>query len=138
MNSKNGQMTSTEKLQLAFAGLILIIFIGMLGFMLIEDYDPADALYMTIITLSTVGYGEVAPLHLSGKILHPHTGRPAAVESLRSGRACVFRRRPARILHAALHHQQTDWHLLGRAGSRAATAMDRTLLLMARRPSQTQ
>ena len=48
--------------------LTLIIFIGMLGFMLIEDYDPADALYMTVITLSTVGFGEVAPLHLSGKI----------------------------------------------------------------------
>ncbi len=68
MNNTNGQMTSTQKLQMAFAGLTLIIFIGMVGFMVLEDYDPADALYMTIITLSTVGFSEVSPLHVSGKI----------------------------------------------------------------------
>ncbi len=67
-NKINGQMTSAHKLQLAFAGLSLIIVIGMVGFMLIENLNPLDALYMTIITLSTVGFGEVAPLHFAGKI----------------------------------------------------------------------
>lgn len=67
-NSLNGQMTSAQKLQLAFAGLTIIILIGMSGFMLIENLNPIDALYMTIITLSTVGFGEVTTLHPSGRI----------------------------------------------------------------------
>lgn len=67
-NNINGRMTSTHKLLLAFAGLTLIILIGMLGFMVIENLNPIDALYMTVITLSTVGFGEVAPLHPSGRI----------------------------------------------------------------------
>ena len=67
-NKLNGHMTSTQKLLLAFVGLSLIIVIGMVGFMIIENLNPLDALYMTIITLSTVGFGEVAPLHFAGKI----------------------------------------------------------------------
>ena len=36
--------------------------------MLIEKWNVVDAFYMTIITISTVGYGEVLPLSLSGKM----------------------------------------------------------------------
>ncbi len=64
----NGQLTSSQKLQIAFAGLTLIIVIGMIGFMALENFSPLDALYMTIITLSTVGFGEVATLHPSGRL----------------------------------------------------------------------
>ena len=39
-----------------------------LGFMLIEHWGFLDSLYMTIITLSTVGYGEVHPLSNRGKL----------------------------------------------------------------------
>ena len=41
---------------------------GILGFMYIEDYGPLDAFYMTLITVSTVGYKEVQPLSDSGKL----------------------------------------------------------------------
>ncbi len=64
----NGQMTTGQKLQLAFACLTFIILVGMVGFIVLEDYNPIDALYMTIITLSTVGFGEVTTLHPQGKI----------------------------------------------------------------------
>lgn len=53
------------------AALILIIFIflsGLLGFKFFYDYSWVDALYMTIITISTVGYGEVQPLDAYGKL----------------------------------------------------------------------
>lgn len=40
----------------------------MVGFMLLEELDPLSALYMTVITLSTVGFGEVKPLHPAGRI----------------------------------------------------------------------
>ena len=36
--------------------------------MLIEGWSFADALYMTVITMSTIGYGEVKTLSSSGRI----------------------------------------------------------------------
>jgi voltage-gated potassium channel len=45
----------------------LIIF-GVLGFMIIEDLDFVDAFYMTIISVSTVGFEVVKPLSAAGKI----------------------------------------------------------------------
>jgi len=44
------------------------IAIGVVGFMLIEDYDFLDALYMTVITVAAVGFQEVHPLSHGGKI----------------------------------------------------------------------
>ncbi len=41
---------------------------GTLGFMYFENYDAWDAFYMTVITISTVGYGEVKPPSFEGKI----------------------------------------------------------------------
>src|SRR5438477_12026987 len=42
---------------------------GTLGYYLIEpDYTLFDALYMTVITLTTVGYGEVHPLSTGGRL----------------------------------------------------------------------
>lgn len=45
-----------------------ILIIGIAGFVLIEHYRLLDAFYMTIITISTVGFREVNPLSDSGKI----------------------------------------------------------------------
>lgn len=50
---------------LAFAALIIL---GTSGFMIIEHWRLIDALFMTVITLTTVGYGEVIPLSDAGKI----------------------------------------------------------------------
>ena len=46
----------------------LILIGGCIGFMVIEGWTGLEALYMTIITLSTVGFQEVHPLSRSGKI----------------------------------------------------------------------
>lgn len=48
--------------------LIFVIAFGTSGYMLIEKWDFSDAVYMTIITLTTVGYGEVRPLSSSGRV----------------------------------------------------------------------
>ncbi len=40
-------------------GIILIIFIGTGGYIVLEEWNLLDSLYMTIITITTVGYGEV-------------------------------------------------------------------------------
>lgn len=50
-------------------GLLIIVFIiGVMGFVFIEHYPIVDAIYMTTITVASVGFGEVHPLTQSGKI----------------------------------------------------------------------
>lgn len=49
---------------------MVIMFTGVVGFMVTEQYSLLDALYMTVITLSTIGYHEVKPLTEAGKIFN--------------------------------------------------------------------
>jgi len=49
-------------------GLVFVLFLVIVGYSVIEGWDYLDALYMTVITVSTVGYGEVLPLSDAGKI----------------------------------------------------------------------
>lgn len=48
--------------------LVMLPIIGTLGFMAIEGWGVLDALYMTMITLTTVGYREVHPLSRPGQV----------------------------------------------------------------------
>ena len=48
--------------------IVAVMVIGTIGFMLIEGWDALDALYMTITTIFTVGFGEVHPLSTAGSI----------------------------------------------------------------------
>ncbi len=54
---------------LLIAGLLTaVIFIGTAGFTLVEGWPVFDSFYMTLITLTTVGYGEVHPLSYQGRL----------------------------------------------------------------------
>lgn len=44
------------------------IAFGTFGYMIIEGYTFLEALYMTIITLSTTGFGEIRPLSEAGRL----------------------------------------------------------------------
>jgi len=48
--------------------LFTLIGFGSAGYMIIENWSLSDSLYMTIITLTTVGYGEVNPVGQKGRI----------------------------------------------------------------------
>ncbi len=57
----------SRKLQIAI--IVSVFIIGVAGYYLIEgNWSFLDALYMTIITISTIGYGEVKPLSQAGRI----------------------------------------------------------------------
>lgn len=48
--------------------LLLILLLGMCGYHFIEHWSWFDSLYMTVITLATVGYGETHSLSLPGRV----------------------------------------------------------------------
>ncbi len=49
------------------ASLAALLVLGSLGYVIIEGWSFFDALFMTVTTLSTVGYGEVHPLDRAGQ-----------------------------------------------------------------------
>lgn len=56
-------------LSVALILLVVAVAVGTLGFMLVNDeYTFVDALYMTVITITTVGFTEVHPLTNAGKV----------------------------------------------------------------------
>ncbi len=60
-------MERSSHLILSFTLLILLIASGCIGYMVLEEWSFADALYMTVITLATVGYGEVHKVSEMGR-----------------------------------------------------------------------
>jgi voltage-gated potassium channel len=57
-----------KKIYKALLLLILLLTTGTLGYIIIGNFDFVDALYMTVITISTVGFKEAQPLDLESKI----------------------------------------------------------------------
>lgn len=61
-------MDRTTYLVIGIIVFVLMLVGGTIGYMVIEGWSFTDAVYMTIITLSTVGYGEVQRLSPTGRI----------------------------------------------------------------------
>ena len=57
-----------KKIVFALLLVVCILFGGTFGYMLLEGWGLFDAFYMTIITISTVGFHEVASLGKDGRI----------------------------------------------------------------------
>jgi voltage-gated potassium channel len=50
--------------------LIVVLVVGTVGFVFIEGYPWFDAFYMTLTTITTVGYGEIRPLSHTGRLFN--------------------------------------------------------------------
>ena len=61
-------MNNPKRLLIAVVSLIAILIAGTAGYILIEGWSLLDALYMTVITLTTVGYLEVHEMSASGRV----------------------------------------------------------------------
>ncbi len=57
-----------RRLILALALIVLAMTVGTAGYMAIEGWNLLDSIYMTITTLTTVGYREVHPLSFQGTV----------------------------------------------------------------------
>jgi len=51
-------------------GIVLTFVMGTVGFTVIEGYPLFDAFYMTLITITTVGYAEIHPLSHAGRVFN--------------------------------------------------------------------
>lgn len=57
-----------SKIYTAILLLCLVLCIGILGYRFVSNYSWIDSIYMTVITITTVGFGEVQPLDTEAKI----------------------------------------------------------------------
>ena len=61
-------MNPARRVALGIALVAVLTLVGSAGYMLIEHMSFLDALYMTVITITTVGYEEVKPLDTAGRL----------------------------------------------------------------------
>ena len=57
-----------SKLVIALSLMVLVFIIGVFGYRFVADYTWVEAIYMTIITVTTVGFSEVRPLDQNAQI----------------------------------------------------------------------
>lgn len=61
-------MATGHKMYLVFTLMFILLFGGTFGYVLIEGMNIIEALYMTVITISTVGFAEVRNLSDEGRL----------------------------------------------------------------------
>ncbi len=61
------QTSALSRFSIIISLLGILTLVGVAGYTLIEGYDFTEAVYMTIITVSTVGFGEVSELSPAGQ-----------------------------------------------------------------------
>jgi voltage-gated potassium channel len=61
-------MLHNKKIVIGVLTTITFLIIGTIGYRVIEEFTLLDALYMTVITITTVGFGEINPLSSTGRI----------------------------------------------------------------------
>jgi voltage-gated potassium channel len=57
-----------RRLANVFAVMMAVLIVATAGFVVVADYPWFDALYMSVITLATIGYSEVNPLDTAGRV----------------------------------------------------------------------
>ena len=76
MRARSSSQSKRRQLKLLTApwrgplsALAAVILAGAAGYRITEGWDWGDALWMVLITISTIGYGEVAPLTPAGRLV---------------------------------------------------------------------
>jgi voltage-gated potassium channel len=62
------QFFKATNIRRSFLLIVSVIAFGTIGYIVLEDYNLIDAFYMTVITVGTVGFGEVHPLTNVGRL----------------------------------------------------------------------
>jgi voltage-gated potassium channel len=62
------ELTTQRNIRIALGAMCLVVVVGTFGYMLIEGWSFLDSLWMVVITVTTIGYGEVQPLSEVGRL----------------------------------------------------------------------
>lgn len=62
-------MSSMRRIRFGIIGLAAVMIAGTVGFRMLEKKDLFTSFYLTVVTLTTVGYGDVIPVTPEGRIL---------------------------------------------------------------------
>jgi len=138
-----------RRVRIGLAALVLVVVGGTVGF-LVMGYDLLDALYQTVVTVTTVGYAPPHPLHSGGKVftivlilvgvgtaLYAFT---AALELLIEGhmRDLLRRRTMERnIARMSGHVVVCGWGRVGREVARYLTAAGQEVVVIDRDTTRT-
>ena len=60
----------TRRFLLIGIAIVTTLAVGTIGFTVVAGYPPFDAFYMTLTTMTTVGYGEIHPLTRAGRMFN--------------------------------------------------------------------
>ncbi|MFP3852684.1 MAG: potassium channel family protein [Anaerolineales bacterium] len=132
-----------RRFQLTLLVLIGLIALGALGYVLLEGMSWLDAVYMTVITLTTVGFREVQPLSPAGRVftvLLIMMGVGAAAWAARNAAEMIFgeglwetmrrRRMQERIDRLDGHHLVCGFGRLGRQVARDLEERDEPAVII--------
>lgn len=137
------------RLAYGFAALMAILALGTAGYHLIERVSFWDALYMTVITLTTVGYREVFPLSPAGQgftialllvglglifVLATEVGRSMLAGELRQ--ALGRYRRSRMLFHLQGHEIVCGYGRMGKAVVEVLQASSRPLVIVEQNPEK--
>lgn len=108
------------RIYLSIFGAVLMV--GTIGFMFAEQLSAIDAIYFTIVTIATVGYGDISPITSLGKALAVVlivTGVGTFVGTLAAGTEVFLNRRDHQLrqqklqMIVGLFFSETGSELLG-------------------------
>ncbi|UCD04087.1 MAG: NAD-binding protein [Candidatus Woesearchaeota archaeon] len=60
---------SSKKILIPLIIIPLIILVGTIGFSYFDNFAPGDSFYLTMATVTTVGYGDIVPISPAGRLL---------------------------------------------------------------------
>ena len=64
----NSFQETQRQIRIAIVAVAIIFAVGVAGFMLFEKFSLLDSIWLTVITLATVGYGDVVALTPAGRV----------------------------------------------------------------------
>ncbi|NNF58716.1 MAG: potassium channel protein [Rhodothermaceae bacterium] len=128
--------------------LLGILGLGTVGYVLVEGWGVLDAFYMTFITLTTIGFAEVAPLSPVGKLFTIAISAVGigtfayiasrTVQSLVTSQAFRQRRMERKIDQLSGHYIIAGYGRLGQRIARDLTAAERDIVIIDRRDDRAE